>query len=515
MKHILAVLISMIVLLIACTPPETAPPLEQSVSIHFDNSLKPFYHGVASGDPLSDRVILWTRVTPETQIESIEVTWELSESENFLMVTHSNIVKTSAERDYTVKVDVDGLTPDRVYYYRFKALNGTSITGRTKTIPVNMKDSLKFAVVSCSNWEWGYFNPYDRIADRDLLDAVIHLGDYIYEHGTGRYGDTTIGRFNLPPYEIVSLQDYRTRYSLYRLDQGLRRVHQQHPFITVWDDHELANNNYVDGAQNHQPDKEGDFFIRKEAARKAYYEWLPIRESQKHYRSFSFGGLADLIMMDERMEGRTKPVDSITDPNYQNEERTMLGKEQLDWFSNQLTNSKATWKIIGNQVIFSDLELKAVYPKMPRNLDSWDGYPAEKKKIKDIIISNKLRDIIFLTGDTHASWAIEVVSENLTAYDPSTSRGAYAIEFGTTSVSSANDDEYRPSDTVKVMETRLISKNPHVKYLNDRDHGYMLITLTSDEVRSEWYYIETLREIDKREYLAKKLSAKSGSVQLK
>ncbi|NJN42238.1 MAG: hypothetical protein HC811_08470 [Flammeovirgaceae bacterium] len=264
----------------ACTPKDSTPILEESVSIHFDQSLKPFYHGVASGDPLADRVIIWTRVTPETQMESIDVTWEVSETDDFQVVTHSQTTTTSPERDYTVKVDVDELQPDKIYYYRFKALDGISITGRTKTAPTSAKDSLKFAVASCSNYEWGYFNAYERIGERDVLDAVIHLGDYIYEYGPGRYGDTTIGRFNLPPHEIVSLLDYRTRYSLYRLDQGLRRVHQQHPFITIWDDHELANNNYVDGAQNHQSDKEGDFLHVKKLHEKHITNGCPFAKTK-------------------------------------------------------------------------------------------------------------------------------------------------------------------------------------------------------------------------------------------
>src|SRR5688572_7686568 len=193
-----------------------------------------------------------------------------------------------------------------------------------------MRDSLKFAVVSCANWEWGYFSAYEKIAQRDDVDAVLHLGDYIYEYGRGRYGDTTF-RKNLPKGEIISLSDYRTRHSLYRTDRGLRLMSQQHPMIAIWDDHEIANDAYTQGAQNHQPDKEGDYQQRKETAKRVYYEWMPIRESRRLYRSYNYGPLADLLMLDERLEGRTKPADSITDPAYNNKERSMLGKEQLAW----------------------------------------------------------------------------------------------------------------------------------------------------------------------------------------
>src|SRR5690606_15645783 len=189
---------------------------------------------------------------------------------------------------FTVKVDVDGLTPGRQYYYVFHAFGATSPVGRTKTLPRESVDSLKFAVVSCSNWQHGYFNAYDRIAEKEL-DAVLHLGDYIYEYGVAAV--KVADRRHLPEHEIVTLSDYRTRYSQYHLDQGLRRMRQNSPLITIWDDHDVANNTFAEGAQNHQPE-EGDFASRKAAARQAYYEWIPIRESAKHYRTFSFGGLA-------------------------------------------------------------------------------------------------------------------------------------------------------------------------------------------------------------------------------
>jgi alkaline phosphatase D len=480
----------------------------EAVATHFNSELKPFYHGVASGDPLPDRVIIWTRVTPEDSVSSISVKWEIAEDENFLSIYKSDTTSTSPARDYTVKVDVDGLRPDQIYFYRFVALGRTSILGRTKTTPVNAKDSLKFAVVSCSNWEFGYFNPYDKIADRAVLDAVLHLGDYIYEYGAGRYGDTTIGRINIPRHEIVSLQDYRTRHSLYRLDKGLRRVHQQHPFISIWDDHEVANNSHVEGAQNHQPE-EGDYQKRKAAARQTYYEWMPIRESAELYRSYSFGPLADVIMLDERLAGRSPEITDINSPDLNKEDRSMLGAKQLEWFKSNLKSSKAIWKLIGNQVIFSDVYLKSVFPKMPRNLDSWDGFPMEKRKIIDFIAQNKIQDVIITAGDTHASWAIEAAVDVTKSYKP------FAVEFGTTSVSSGNGDERKNADTVKMAEQALLKQNPHIKYVNDRDHGYLLLTLYPAKTKAEWYYVETLRKPETSEYLGKRFVMERGSSRLK
>jgi alkaline phosphatase D len=504
----------LIVLAMACQSGKEGAlkKLSEPVDSLFDQTLKPFYHGVASGDPLADRVIIWTRVTPDDFVSRIPVKWEISETENFSTVLRSDTTTTTPARDYTVKVDVTGLSAGKYYYYRFHSLGKTSSSGRTKTLP-QQSDSLKFAVVSCSNWEFGYFNAYARIAEKEV-DAVLHLGDYIYEYGTGRYGNKNVDRKNIPAHEIVSLQDYRTRYSQYHLDEGLRNVRIRHPFITIWDDHEVANNVYSEGAQNHQPDKEGDFNERKAAAKQAYYEWIPIRESDKHYRSFTFGNLVELVMLDERLEGRTKPVDSLSDPTYHQPERTMLGEEQEQWLETEL-KSAATWKVIGNQVTFSDVDASLANPKWSKNLDSWDGYPAEKKRIADFIRRNSVQNILFLTGDTHASWAYEVVVDPPKKYDPKTSKGAFAIELGTTSISSANSNEYTTDDTVKIQEANFLKANPHLKYTNQRDHGYLLLTLFPERARAEWYYVETLLRPDKGETLGKTLEVRKGTFSLK
>jgi len=512
MKRILILFCLMTLVFIACKNADEKPTskLTEPVAGLFEPSLAPFYHGVASGDPLADRVILWTRVTPEDSVASIPVLYQISDSKEFVTIIKSDSAKALAEKDYTVKVDVDGLQPGTTYYYRFMALGKTSLVGRTKTLP-QKTDSVKLAIVSCANWEFGYFNPYDKIADRNDVDAIVHLGDYIYEYKSGGYGDTTIGRFHLPAHEIVSLSDYRTRHSQYRLDNGLRRVSQQHPMIAIWDDHEIANDSYTKGAQNHQPD-EGDYENRKNAAKQAYYEWLPIREDQKHYRSFSYGTLADLFMLDERLEGRTKPVDSLTDPTFYNDDRAILGGEQLTWLQTKLTDSKAIWKIVGNQAMFSDVLQTPEFRNKPRNFDSWDGYPAEKNKMINFIEANKIKDLIFVTGDTHASWAIEVPTKK---NSPTISKGALAIELGTTSISSGNDDERKPSEVVKQIEIDMMKLNPHIKYFNDRDHGYLLLTLYPDKAKGEWYYMETLRQPETTEYLGKKIEVSKGSVKLK
>jgi alkaline phosphatase D len=482
--------------------------LAEAMSLLYDSSLKPFYHGVASGDPLTDRVVIWTRVTPDGEVQSVPVTWEISTDQNFTQVLKSGSATTSAEKDYTVKIDVDGLTPGQVYYYRFTAFDKTSAIGRTKTLATGNIDSLKLAVVSCANWEFGYFNAFDGIADK-TVDAVLHLGDYIYEYGVGTYGNKSIERKHLPVHEAVTLQDYRIRYAQYHLDKGLQNARQQSPFITIWDDHEIANNAYVDGAQNHQAGKEGDYLQRKQAARQAYYEWIPIRESDKLYRAFPFGRLADVIMLDERLAGRTKQPESTNDPALTSAQQTMLGRDQVQWFELQLKNSTGRWKIIGNQVIFSYLDQSAVSPKSPLNLDSWDGYPLEQKRIANFIQKNKIQNLIFLAGDTHASWAFEVMVKGVPAKKP------LAIELGTTSISSGNWNESKSDDIVKTGEEQLLKSNPHLKYTNHRDHGYLLLTLYQSGAKAEWYFVDTLKERSKSEHLGKRFEITPGENKLK
>lgn len=509
MRYLVPFILSL--LMFSCSTKKQPLPvkLTEPVAHLYDLSLKPFYHGVASGDPLTDRVIIWTRVTPEDSVAKISVTWEVSTTPDFSSILKSDTTSTSPLRDYTVKADVTDLEPNTRYYYRFKALQATSMTGTTKTAPAQATDSLKFAAVSCSNWEWGYFNACARIAEKEI-NAVLHLGDYIYEYAPGRYGDTTIGRFNIPAHEIISLQDYRTRYSMYHLDDGLRAMRAAHPLIAIWDDHEVANDSYASGAQNHQPE-EGDFEARKQAAKKAYYEWLPVREHPALYRTFSYGPLADIIMLDERLEGRTKQASRNDDPELLNENRTMLGNEQLQWFLNQLKNSVATWKVIGNQVIFSQLD-ESFRPNS-KSTDSWDGYPAEQKKISEFITGNKIANVIFLTGDTHASWAFDV-THDIPAYRKNPAKARVAVEFGTPSISSANWDEYYPADSAKLGEQLYLKHNPHLKYVNGTDHGYTLVTLYPDKVKAEWYYVETLRQPNQRERKAKTLEVTKGTAKL-
>lgn len=344
-----------------------------TADLSFDPALRPFYHGVASGDPLPDRVILWTRITPEAD-GPVDVTWRMATDPDFQDVVQSGRVTTEAARDYTVKIDAAGLQPDRTYYYAFEALGETSLTGRTRTAPLGAADHLRFAIVSCSNYQNGFFNAYARIAERDDLSAVIHLGDYIYEYPEGGFGfDEEIGRGHEPDGEAVTLDDYRIRYSFYRLDPDLRRVHQQHPFITVWDDHEYANNAWKDGAENHQPETEGPWPARKSVANQAYFEWLPVREPEpaadglkRVYRRIAYGDLLELYMLDTRIEEREEQAASDALP---------------------FTLVRAAES--GQTIRRADLEALAKQPDVPRrdalNAALADAPQAGRLRVRDVI----------------------------------------------------------------------------------------------------------------------------------
>ncbi|MBK9249301.1 MAG: alkaline phosphatase D family protein [Ignavibacteria bacterium] len=360
-------------------------------TMNFDSKLKPFYHGVASGDPLHDRVILWTRVTPDTDGD-ITVQWKIATDTALANVIQSGTTTTNQTLDYTVKIDALGLQPNTTYYYGFEALGKKSLTGRTRTTPVDGVQQLRFAVVSCSNYQQGFFNAYGRIAERKDIDAVIHLGDYIYEYADGGYGYTKeVNRGHEPKSEVISLSDYRIRHSFYKLDPDLRLAHQQHPFIAIWDDHESANDSYKDGAENHDSTKEGSWQERKMAAENAYFEWMPIRRktlsSNQIYRSISYGNIMDLILVDTRLEGREKQLGgkdtagkgAIDTALWKSANRTLLGAQQQQWLFEQLQQSKATWKILANQVMMMQVEAQAL--GFPTNLDAWDGYPAEREKL--------------------------------------------------------------------------------------------------------------------------------------
>lgn len=338
-----------------------------------------FPQGVASGDPLQDAVILWTRAVP-SQDSALDVRWEVAQTAAFATLVASGSVSTSAARDYTVKVDVTSLQPNQTYFYRFKVGADTSVVGRTRTLPSAGVSQVKLAVFSCANHPAGFFHVYAEAAQRDDLDAALHLGDYIYEYGMGEYATAdaeALGRVPMPSHELFSLADYRARYAQYRGDKDLQALHARLPFICVWDDHEVANDGYKDGAENHGAG-EGDYIARRAAAVQAWYEWLPVREQDPGnplitYRSFDFGNLLSLHMLDTRHIGRDRqlafadyldPLSGVFDSasfatDMADANRQMLGQTQTQWLQARLAASNATWQVLGQQVLMGRMYLPA------------------------------------------------------------------------------------------------------------------------------------------------------------
>ncbi|MEM8966639.1 MAG: alkaline phosphatase D family protein [Bacteroidota bacterium] len=480
---------------------EKGSPAYQLRDIAYNENLKPFYHGVASGDPLADRVIIWTRVTPEV-IHSVNVSWEVATDSAFTQVVQTGELTTSQDQDFTVKVDVSGLVPDQVYYYRFRALDTNSSIGRTKTAPDTAQDSLRLAFASCSNYEFGHFNAYGHMAAQPVFDAVVHLGDYIYEYATGVYGDTAqYGRINVPAHEIVTLEDYRTRYALYRADPELQAAHGSHPWITIWDDHEISNDAYTEGAENHD-ETEGRYQDRRQAAVQAYYEWLPVRgtPSDPLYRNFSFGPLAQLMVLDGRLAGRTAQADADSLVVLLDSSRTMLGATQREWLQQQLAATEATWKVLGNQVIFSGLDASALPNTPDKFTDMWDGYPIERAKLINFLKEQGVENLIVGTGDFHSSLGMEVPNDPFrpATYSRADNGQRLGVEFVVHSVNASNINEWVGADTVEQIRQVYLSPkyNPHVRHANLSDHGYVELRLTPQAAEIRWKYLNTLGERD-------------------
>ncbi len=451
--------------------------------------LYPFYHGVASGDPLDDRVILWTRFTDDTlNVDSVRIDWRVALDTGMTNIVNYGYGYTSENKDWTFKVDADGLQPNTWYYYDFYASEKYSIRGRTKTAPVGDIDSVRFAVVSCSNWEHGYFGSYRHLRDRNDFDAVLHLGDYIYEYEVGGYSANIGNRENVPTNEIITLEDYRLRYSHYRLDNDLRKLHQQVPFINIWDDHESANDSYKDGAENHDPNTEGTWASRKTSAAQAYREWLPIREPQpgtdRIYRKFSWGDLLDLYMLDTRLEGRDEQVGTtsslINDPN-----RSILGSTQYNWLTSNMQSSTTQWQILGQQVMMAPFEVFGE----PVNADQWDGYKYERDQLFNFFDSN-IDNLVVLTGDIHTSWVNDLPLSN---YDGSSCTGSVGVEYVVTSVTS-------PGFPIGVGESLIHSFNPHMQYTDLTSHGYMILDINKTRVQGDYYYLNDIEDENTNQY---------------
>ncbi|GAA2645102.1 MULTISPECIES: alkaline phosphatase D family protein [Streptomyces] len=485
---------------------------------HAAGTAPAFLHGVASGDPLPDGVLLWTRVTPTPEAvpgsglgPATQVGWEVASDKGFSRIVGSGTVTASAATDHTVKVDVRGLQPRTPYWYRFTAGAAVSPVGRTLTTPAHeaTTDGVRFGVVSCANWESGYFSAYRHLAARADLHAILHLGDYIYEYQSGGYPEAKyVVRPHEPKHEIVSLADYRTRHGKYKTDADLQALHHAHPVIAIWDDHEFANDAWAGGAENHTPGAEGEWAARAAAAKQAYFEWMPVRASVAGtvYRRLRFGTLADLHLLDLRSfrSQQTKVGSgSVDDP-----ERTITGRAQLDWLKSGLTGSEATWKLVGTSVMISPVAFGSLPAHLLKplakllglpegglaiNVDQWDGYTDDRKELLGHLKDRGVKNTVFLTGDIHMAWANEVPM-NMATYPGS---GTAATEFVVTSVTSDNLDDMLhvlPDTLSLVAEGAIKAANWHVKWLDMDAHGYGVLDVTAERSQMDYYVVSDKRQ---------------------
>ncbi|ELB2075313.1 alkaline phosphatase D family protein [Vibrio parahaemolyticus] len=517
-----------------------------------------FEHGVASGDPTQTQVIIWTRVTIAASY--VDVSWQVASDMEFSNVVQSGVFTTDTGRDFTVKVDVQNLNANSQYYYRFMVGEMMSEVGQTQTLPEDGVEKASMAVVSCANYPAGYFHVYREILnqhEQSPFDVVLHLGDYIYEYGAGGYASedaAALGREPSKGTECITLDDYRKRYAQYRQDADLQALHAKLPMIAVWDDHELANDTWKNGAENHQDD-EGSFIDRRAAAAAAWTEWLPVRENTFSnmliYRQFSFGNLVNLMMLDTRLVGRDKPLDyfSLSAPTMEaigglvaqsrSADRELLGTEQLAWLMKEFNTHDAKWNVLGQQVLMSRMELpssvmtamfqlftsteekktKALLAvntaitgyladpsadpiSLPYNLDAWDGYYVEREKVYQLAKASS-GNFVCLAGDTHNAWASELKD---------VSNNPIGVEFATSSVSSPGLEEYLALDPVAIaqMEYTLPHLVSELQWADIKQRGFMRVTFTADAAQSTWYLVSTIKD-KKYQVTTKSASTTNGT----
>ena len=514
-----------------------------------------FLHGVASGDPLKDRVILWTRITPQDTSLRLEVVWEIATDDKFTQVINTGKVQTASAQDFTVKVDADKLKTGQTYYYRFKFGSVISPVGRTKTLP-ETTSSVQFAVCSCSNYPAGYFYVYKEMAKQEV-DAIIHLGDYIYEYGKDGYATeeaVKLGRTLAADNdkEIIKLDDYRKRYALYHTDSDLQAAHARHPFIVIWDDHELANDTWKDGAENHQAN-EGNFLDRKLAALQAYFEWMPIRpvSATDHlniYRQFDFGSLVQLTMLDTRILARDKQLDyanymtasGLDIAKFQTDltstTRTLMGYTQREWLQKKMAQSTATWNVLGQQVLMAKmlipaellLSLSAItsgnvtaetLAKMNQQIIELvtlkvrlkGGDPtltaAEKARVTTVAPYNldawdgyyAEREILYGTLKTLNKKVVVLAGDTHNAWsaDLHTQAGDFVgVELATSSVSSPGMEKYLsiPLAQLQQFEMAFTTLIDELNYTNLNQRGYLKVSFTAQQVQADWVFVNSIKE---------------------
>lgn len=520
-----------------------------------------FNFGVASGDPLVDKVILWTHAKFPGTDATVPLRYQVAKDAAFSQIEIEGNVEANLATGFTAKVDASGLKAGTSYFYRFSQGASHSPVGRTRTLP-QTADSLKLAVMSCTNYPAGFFNVYAEVAKSDA-EFALHLGDYIYEYPASGYASSaaaSLGRVSVPANELLTLADYRARHAQYKSDPDSINLHALKPMIAIWDDHEMANDAFKDGAENHTPASEGAWVDRKAAALQAYHEWMPIRtgaDKSKIYRSFNFGNLVSLHMLDTRLIGRDEQIDiaDLAGANgdgarntalaaFSSPTRQLLGTEQMQWLQGQLMASTARWQVLGQQVLMGRMEFpvsvltalntsdlspaaqaagqKAVSdyltakatpagsrspeqaglinttlnPKLGYNLDAWDGYVAARESLLMTAYQLQKR-LVVLAGDTHNAWHSDLTLMGLA--NPALSSTKVGEEFATSSVSSPGLENYlvtlSPAQIKGIFEGVVDDLN----WMDASQRGFLKMSFTSSEAKGEWFFVNT---ISNRNYIS-------------
>ena len=504
---------------------------------------KGFTHNVASGEPASDSMLLWTRYVPSASVDEVRLDVEIALDADFAHVIAGGSVRTGAYRDWTAKLTVDGLQPRTAYWYRFIAPDGgKSPAGRTRTLPVGEVERFGLGVFSCSNLALGWFNAYAHAAAREDLDLWLHVGDYLYEYGIASYKDKELiaGRDLMPAHdhEMISLLDYRLRHACYRADPDLQRLHQIAPMIAFWDDHDTTNDCWEGGASNHQP-SEGDWSTRRAAAMQAYREWLPV--SEEPWQAYSIGTLATLYRTESRLLARTRPAiaelsraQKANDPDaalrafrdgvWLDPAATMLGSDQESWLAHAFKRNAPTsvWQMVGMGTIIGRTLMPEKVPDfvradagervvnkfkrdvrasrlgVPMWMDRWDGYPAARSRLL-AAAQRADADLVMLSGDSHNAWAYSLTEDGQPA----------GVEFAGHSVTSPGIEKELgagPADVARAF----VTTNPELVWADTSQRGYMMIDINPRRVTGEYLFMRTVTSRSTALADAHRISAERG-----
>ena len=452
-----------------------------------------FRHGVASADPLPDGVLLWTRCTTGGSTPVV-VDWWVGRSPEpgAAGVVARGTATASPDRDFTVQVDVRGLDPATTYWYGFTTGDAASPVGRTRTAPApdGPMDRLRLGLASCAYWSCGFFNAYRNLAAREL-DVVVHVGDYLYENDTFSR-DRRAVRAHRPSGWLSTLDRYRARYAQYRTDPDLQALHASQPVVAVWDDHELAGGTWRGGAAAHSPRFHGDWERRRAAAVQAYFEWMPVRRSDRTsvFRTVALGPLADLVMLDTRLIGRDFPALNAQRPvvSAARSRRGLLGEDQWRWLEAEAAAAQGRWLLVGNQVMMAPLRLLNVAGGVGLNPGQWDGYPTERRRFYEVMQRTGWpSNVAVLSGDIHSSWAADL---------------PVGAEFVTPSVTTdtfARTVLPRLPGVPTLARRWFLAQNRHLRFGDLAHHGYVTLDVGPDRIQGDWWHVDTIARRDPAE----------------